>query len=73
MPSITNGSRILIPENIHLVYLPPYSPDLNLIEEIWKSIRRFIYTIFIRDLAHLKSVICEEFFDRVIGDSYIKG
>ena len=60
-------------KNIHLVFLPPYSPDLNPIEQIWRAIKRFISTIFIRDLVHLKSVICEEFFDRVIGNSYIKG
>ncbi len=27
---------------IELVYLPPYSPDLNPIEFIWKSIKRVI-------------------------------
>ena len=60
-------------KNIHLVYLPPYSPYLNPIEQIWRAIRRFISTIFITDLSHLKSIICEEFFDRVMRDSYIKG
>ncbi|OFV67252.1 MAG: DDE endonuclease [Candidatus Syntrophoarchaeum caldarius] len=25
---------------MYLVYLPPYSPDLNPIEFIWKSIKR---------------------------------
>jgi len=59
--------------NIHLVFLPPYSPDLNPIEQIWRAIRRFISTIFIKDLSHLKSIICEEFFDKIMRDSYIKG
>lgn len=59
-------------KNIHLVYLPPYSPDLNPIEQIWRGIRRFISTVFVRDLDHLKSVIREEFFDRVMRKSYIK-
>ena len=59
-------------KKINLVFLPPYSPDLNPIEQIWRAIRRFISTIFIQDLAHLKSVICEEFFDRAMRDSYIK-
>jgi transposase len=31
---------------IRLVFLPPYSPDLNPIEIIWKSIRRFVSRIF---------------------------
>ena len=33
--------------NISLVYLPPYSPDLNPIEFIWKSIKRHISPLFI--------------------------
>jgi len=28
--------------NIILIYLPPYSPDLNPIEYLWKSIKRII-------------------------------
>jgi len=28
--------------NIELIFLPPYSPDLNPIEFIWKSMKRFI-------------------------------
>ncbi len=28
-----------IPENIRLVYLPPYSPELNPVEHIWDYIR----------------------------------
>ena len=26
--------------NIYLVYLPPYSPDLNPIEKLWKKVKR---------------------------------
>ena len=32
---------------IYLVYLPPYSPDLNPIEFIWKSIKRAISIVFV--------------------------
>ncbi len=28
--------------NISLVYLPPYSPDLNPIENVWKSVKRAV-------------------------------
>ena len=28
--------------NIKLIFLPPYSPDLNPIEFIWKSMKRFL-------------------------------
>ena len=46
---------------IDLVFLPPYSPDLNPIECIWKSIKRIISWIFIRDLDHLKQIILDAF------------
>lgn len=38
---------------IELVYLPPYSPDLNPIEFIWKSIKKVISKEFIVDLDHM--------------------
>jgi len=46
---------------IKLVFLPPYSPDLNPIEYIWKSVKRIISRTFIRDLDHLKQVILDAF------------
>ena len=42
---------------IYLVYLPPYSPDLNPIEYIWRSIKRVLSTVFIKSFEELKSVI----------------
>lgn len=46
---------------IELVFLPPYSPDLNPIEFIWKSIKRIISKKFIVDLDHMKDVIHNNF------------
>ncbi len=46
---------------IHLVFLPPYSPDLNPIEYIWKSIKRVLSPMFIETADHLKSVVKEVF------------
>lgn len=42
---------------IELVYLPPYSPDLNPIEFIWKSIKRVISREFVVDLDHMIDII----------------
>ncbi|WP_298684990.1 transposase, partial [uncultured Methanomethylovorans sp.] len=47
--------------DIELVYLPPYSPDLNPIEFIWKSIKRVISCNFVKDLGHMKNLIAETF------------
>jgi len=49
--------------NIDLVFLPPYSPDLNPIEYIWKSIKRIISTSFIGSLEHMKFIIAKSFYE----------
>ena len=43
--------------DMHLVFLPPYSPDLNPIEIIWKSIRRFVSRLFPVSEQSFKSAI----------------
>jgi transposase len=42
---------------IYLVYLPPYSPDLNPIEFVWKSIKRVISILFVDNVEVLKRII----------------
>ena len=41
---------LIIPANIEIEYLPPYSPELNPVERFWEHIKR--YTI--RNLCILK-------------------
>lgn len=42
---------------IYLVFLPPYSPDLNPIEYIWKSIRKVLSLKFVKNLDEMKKFI----------------
>jgi len=51
--------------NIHLVFLPPYSPDLNPIEFLWK--------IFIESIQDLKSFIKEKAENLCNNRGYAKG
>jgi transposase len=44
---------------LYLVYLPPYSPDLNPIEFIWKSIKRILSISYVRDLHDMKNIISD--------------
>ena len=37
-PWHTTG-KLMIPENMTIVFLPPYSPQLNPVEHLWKEIR----------------------------------
>lgn len=34
------AKALKIPENIKLVFIPPYTPEMNPIEQIWKEIRK---------------------------------
>ena len=33
------ANSLLIPDNIRIVFIPPYTPEMNPIEQIWKEIR----------------------------------
>ena len=58
---------------IKLVYLPPYSPDLNPIEFIWKSIKKVISKEFIVDVNHMKDIIYRNFQKFSLKMSFAKG
>ena len=53
--------------------MPPYSPDLNPIEYIWRSIKRMLSTVFIRSLEELKGVIASAWDELSKGISYARG
>lgn len=51
---------LVVPDNIKLVYLPPYSPELNPIERLWLHIKRNILTNKIYEtLEDLESSLCD--------------
>jgi transposase len=52
-------------ENIELIFLPPYSPDLNPIEFIWKSVKCAISMNFVTSLSGLKELISQTWSDAV--------
>jgi len=57
---------------IKLVYLPPYSPDLNPIEFIWKSIKREISVLGLKCKEELKRVVKELFYSFSSSLSFAK-
>ena len=58
---------------IKLIYLPPYSPDFNPIEFIWKSIKKVISKNFIFDVDHMKDIISRNFQNFSLKMSFAKG
>jgi transposase len=59
--------------NITLVFLPPYSPDLNPIEQIWKSIRRRLSRIFVKSEWAFKETIRTTFHRLAKKQSFAQG
>jgi transposase len=48
-----------IPENIMLLFLPPYSPELNPAEKIWAKLKRTFTNRLFHSLDALSDFICE--------------
>jgi putative transposase len=69
--------------NTVLVYLPPYSPDLNPIENVWKSVKRTVSEKPPLNIENLKETIAKafkkltgsvsfakEWVDKFLGDKF---
>ena len=57
---------------IYLVYLPPYSPDLNPEQFIWKSIKRVLSLSFPSNLEEMKQIITKSWYEFAGSLSYAK-
>ena len=52
-----------MPENIRLFYIPPYTPEMNPIEQIWRELRRIgfrneVFSTLEKVVNRLCSAIC---------------
>jgi len=66
------ASDLVVPENIALLYLPPYSPELNPLERLWQDLKARIDVFDARvrsSLAglrdHVAEIICAYTSDKV--------
>ncbi len=54
------GVKLKIPKNIYLEFLPPYSPELNPIERVWRDLKDRLSRKEVFDkLDHLSNEVCE--------------
>jgi transposase len=51
------AKRLIIPENIVLIFLPPYSPELNPAEKIWAKYKREFSNKFYNSLEDVEDFI----------------
>jgi transposase len=52
------AKKLKIPENIALIFLPPYSPELNPAEKIWAKYKRAFTNKFYTTLDEVEDFIC---------------
>ena len=54
------SSGLVIPANIHITPIPPYTPEMNPIEQIWKEMRKrgFRNEVF-KTLEHFVDRLCK--------------
>ena len=53
-----HGIKLKIPENVILIFQPPYSPELNPIERVWQHIKQELSWDIYDDLDGLKEKVC---------------
>ena len=54
------GEQVMIPDNITILYIPPYTPEMNPIEQIWTEIRkRGFKNVLFQSLDTVVSKLCD--------------
>ena len=49
------AKKLIIPDNIVLLFLPPYSPELNPAEKVWQQIKRKFTNKHFESLAQISN------------------
>ena len=57
---------------IRLIYLPPYTPQYNPIEQVWKSIKRLIYDPEIDTKEKVEKIFREKYYEIIYNESFYK-
>lgn len=53
------AKSLKVPENICLIFLPPYSPELNPAEKIWAKFKRDFSNRLFKTLDALDKYVCD--------------
>ena len=52
------AKKLKIPQNIILIFLPPYSPEINPAEKIWGKFKRDFTNRLFENIETLKDYVC---------------
>jgi transposase len=58
--SFHKTKKLKIPDNIALIYIPPYSPELNPAEKIWQRFKRAFTNIPFTTMAGVSNFLTEQ-------------
>jgi hypothetical protein len=58
--STHKAKKLVIPDNIVLLFLPPYSPEINPIERLWQHIKSKLTFSLLESLESLKQNVSDE-------------
>ena len=53
------GKKLEVPENMSIVFLPPYSPELNPVERLWNALRRDYFANKVFDSLNVATLQAE--------------
>jgi transposase len=58
--SFHKAKKLKIPDNIALIYIPQYSPELNPAEKIWQRFKRAFTNIPFRTMEEVSNFLTEQ-------------
>jgi transposase len=53
------SGRVEVPEGVRLVFLPPYSPELQPVERVWPLVNEAVANRYFHDLEEMVEVVAE--------------
>ena len=65
------AKKLQVPENIILLFQPPYSPELNPIERVWEHLKQDLKWEVFDNLEHLRAKVASEVAASLTGYDFI--
>ena len=64
------AKKLVVPSNVQLTFLPPYSPELNPVERLWQDLKDQLAFDFYKHLSSLRQetrTVLRRYTDRAVA------